>query len=370
VIAVSTPGLIVSPRVRLRRARRLPVEGEVLVELGASTDASRVVARAELPGPLHPVSAAAALGVPRAAIVDCVKVRPGDVVGQGSLLASARGLLGLFNREVRSPVGGSVESISADTGQIVLRAGCRPVELAAYLAGEVVEVVPGWSATIEAEATLVQGVFGTGGEAIGELALCGSSDGRVVAADLKDEHCGRILAMAGSPGLDVLRRAREVGVAAVVAAGVRGADLRELAGREINLAATGDEDLGFVLVITEGFGGLKMGRRAWEILSALEGRQVSVSGATQVRAGVIRPELVAGPLDAAPTAAVSVSAGVVGTRVRVVRGRHFGALGVIRAAPAEPGLLATGARAAVFEVELDSGERAVLPRSNVEALAG
>jgi hypothetical protein len=36
----------------------------------------------------------------------------------------------------------------------------------------------------------------------------------------------------------------------------------------------------------------------------------------------------------------------------------------------EPGVLATGVRAAVFEVALESGERIVLPRSNVEALAG
>jgi hypothetical protein len=364
VIAVSTPGLAVSPRVRLRRTRRLPVEGSVLVEPGAIVEADRVVARAELPGPLHPVSASAALGVPRAAIVDCAKVRAGDPVEPGSLLASARSLLGLFNREVRSPVGGSVESVSADTGQIILRAGCRPVELAAYLAGEVVEVVPGWSAVVEAEAALVQGVFGVGGEAIGELATCG--DARTLGAS----HRGKIVALAGTPGLDVLSSAREAGAAAVVAAGVRGADLRELAGREINLAATGDEDLGFVLVITEGFGDLRMGRRAWEILSALHGRQVSVSGATQVRAGVIRPELLAGPLEADGSAAGSGTAEAVGTPVRVVRGRHFGALGVIRAAPAEPGVLATGARAAVFEVELESGERLVLPRSNVEALAG
>jgi hypothetical protein len=364
MITVSTPGLVVSPRVRLRRIRRLPVEGAVLVEPGEIVDAGRVVARAELPGPLHPVGAAAALGVPRAALAGCATVAPGDAVEAGSLLASARGLWGLFQREVRSPVHGFVDSISSDTGQIILRAACRPVEARAYLAGEVVEVARGWSATIEAEAALVQGVFGTGGEAIGELAVCADPGA------LDPSHRGKVVALAGTPGLAMLRRAREVGAAAVVAAGVRGADLRELAGREINLAATGDEDLGFVLVITEGFGDLCMGRRAWEILDALHGRRVSVSGATQVRAGVIRPELIAGALDADGAAAGSAAAEAVGTPVRVVRGRHFGALGVIRAAPAEPGVLSTGVRAAVFEVELESGERIVLPRSNVEALAG
>ncbi|HUT78341.1 MAG TPA: hypothetical protein VM285_11675, partial [Polyangia bacterium] len=217
MIAVSTPGLVVSPRVGLRRVRRLPVEGTVLVEPGAEVAAGRLVARADLPGPLHPVGAAAALGVPRGAIVGCARVSSGDAVEVGSLLASVRGLWGLFNREVRSPVGGIVESISSDTGQIILRAACRPVEVQAYLAGTVVEVVPGWSAVIEAEAALVQGVFGAGGEAIGELATCGGHDGRISACDLGDSHRGRILAMAGSPGLDVLRRAREVGAAAVVA---------------------------------------------------------------------------------------------------------------------------------------------------------
>lgn len=363
--AVSTPGLVVSPRIALRRTRRLPVPGEVLVGAGETVTAERVVARAELPGPLHPVSAAAALGVPRAMVGNCVAVRPGDVVEQGQVLAAVRGLWGLFPREVRAPVTGVVDAISADTGQIILRATGRPLRVTAYLAGEIVEVVPGWSVTVAAEAALVQGVFGTGGEASGELVLGGE------AGELDSTHRGKVLALPGTPGIETLRRAREAGLAGLVVAGVRGADLVTLAGREINLAATGDEDLGFVLLVTEGFGELRMGSRALGILRGLEGQRVSLSGVTQVRAGVIRPELVAGALgEASAAAAPDPDGGAVGTPVRVVRGRHFGALGVIRAAPAEPGVLATGARAAVFEVELDSGERIVLPRANVEALAG
>jgi len=128
--------------------------------------------------------------------------------------------------------------------------------------------------------------------------------------------------------------------------------------------------LGFVLVITEGFGAMNMGRRAWDIFRALEGRRVALSGATQVRAGVIRPEVVAAPRGAGSAAPDIVPVDAAGARVRVVRGSRFGDLGVIRAAPATPGVLATGALAAVFEVELDSGERISLPRSNVEAVFG
>ena len=48
----------------------------------------------------------------------------------------------------------------------------------------------------------------------------------------------------------------------------------------------------------EGFGDIAMAQRTFELMRSHDGRMASVNGATQIRAGVMRPEIVI-PLDAA-----------------------------------------------------------------------
>ena len=57
------------------------------------------------------------------------------------------------------------------------------------------------------------------------------------------------------------------------------------------VAITGSERIGLTVVITEGFGEIAMSERTFRILQQREGRQASVN-ATQIRAGVMRPEIV------------------------------------------------------------------------------
>ncbi len=44
--------------------------------------------------------------------------------------------------------------------------------------------------------------------------------------------------------------------------------------------------------MTEGFGRMTMAKRTFELLRGSGGRKASVNGATQIRAGVMRPEIV------------------------------------------------------------------------------
>jgi hypothetical protein len=351
----------------VRRERFLPVGGEVLVEPGQVVEPRAVVARAELPGAPCPVSASAALGVARAELREHVVVGVGETVTEGQVVARSRSLFGLLTNEVRAPVNGVLESISDTTGQLVIRAAPEPIELPAYVPGTVVEVEAGAGATIEAEVALVQGIFGLGGEAFGEAArVCRAADELFDIELVRDVHEDLVLIGGGRVTLAALERAREVGVSAVVTGSARGEDLIALVRGELNPAATGDEDLGLTLVLTEGFGDLAMARATFDLLGELAGRQVSTSGTTQVRAGVIRPELLGPSLGAGQDE--TGFAGEIGARVRVVRGERFGAVGRIAAAPDELREIGSGSLAMVYEVELANGATAVVPRANVEHL--
>src|SRR5437867_9941148 len=114
----------------------------------------------------------------------------------------------------------------------------------------------------------------------------------VTAAHFTGAPAGKIVVGGGFVGAEALARARAVGVKGVVVGGMHDQDLRALLGYDLGVAITGTETVGFTLVLTEGFGRIPMARRTFEMLRKLEGRKASISGATQIRAGVIRPEII------------------------------------------------------------------------------
>jgi hypothetical protein len=126
-------------------------------------------------------------------------------------------------------------------------------------------------------------------------------------------------------------------------------------------------------VLTEGFGRIGMAERTWRLLTSHAGQTASVSGATQIRAGVMRPEiLIPGPEPAPAAHAAAVEAGLeVGSLLRVIREPYFGRVGCVVELPPELRLLDTEARVRVLVVEFaDDGSRVVVPRANVELIAG
>ena len=260
------------------------------------------------------------------------------------------------------------------SGQLILREPPIPVEINAYVRGTVAEVLPGEGVVVEAHGALLQGIFGVGGETWGEIAIAATSpDEPLAAARLSAEHRGRIVVGGAYVSHLTLMRARELGVAAVVVGGFDDRDLRQLLGRDLGVAITGSEELGLTLILTEGFGHIRMADRSWRLLNEQRGRLASVSGATQIRAGVMRPEILI-PGDAAPAGAGTEAHGSgleVGSLLRVIREPYFGRIGRVVELPSELRELDTEARVRVLVVEFTAGgERAVVPRANVELIAG
>jgi hypothetical protein len=191
---------------------------------------------------------------------------------------------------------------------------------------------------------------------------------------LTDSHKGKILVAGSLVTMDVLNRAREVGAKALIAGGMGDADLRTILGYDLGVAITGSENIGLTVVVTEGFGRMTMAQRTFDLLSSRRGMKTSISGATQIRAGVIRPEVVI-PLDGAASAKSEVPSGdapstgmVVGSPVRVIREPYFGEIGKVADLPPELKKLETEAMVRILTVEFEAGKKAVIPRANVELI--
>ena len=361
-----------------------------MVNLGEEVGPETVVARALRPGPVYTVKVADSLGVERHEVARHLKVKEGDRVEAGQVVAEAKSFFGLFNSTCKSQYAGAVEFFSSTTGHLGIRGEPIPVEVKAYLKGRVVEVTEGEGATVEAKGALIQGIFGVGGERHGEIVTLTDDPSALLGPEaIPDDAVGKLLVGGGRFTLEAMRRAEKLGASALVSGGILDTDLTQHLGYEIGVAITGEENIRTTIIVTEGFGNIPMAARTFSLLKELEGKEASVSGATQIRAGVMRPEIIV-PAEAGEGGAEErreESQLAVGSRVRLIREPYFGLLATVTALPNELQTIETGATVRVLEAKLDSGESVVqqahhpelsrgaatdrtitVPRANVEIL--
>ncbi len=370
-----TPGLTVTSRTTHQVRRLLPIPGDVLVKVGAEVGAEDVVAETFMPGDITPLNIANLLSLPPADVPECMLKSEGDRIEIDEPLARTKGIFGLLKNTCRSKVAGTVETISSVTGQIMVRGEPEPVQVRAYLTGRVTEVIPDEGCVIEADVTHIQGIFGIGGETYGRIVMACASHEQELTADLIKPVMSNCIIVGGARMTDeAISRARDIGAVAVVSGGMDDEDLRDFLGYDLGVAITGTEDVDLSIVITEGFGEIAMALRTFDLLASRAGADASVNGATQIRAGVMRPEILI-PLKGEakvqkPDPTQAAGQLDLGRPVRIIRDPYFGLIGSVSALPPEPQALDSGSKARVLEVKLDSGESVTIPRANVELIEG
>jgi hypothetical protein len=368
-----TPGLKVTEKAIIKKDRRLPLKGQVLVKQGDAVTADQIVAKTELPGNVQTVNVAGLLGLLAEDVPSHMLKKIGDPISKDEPIAISKGFFGLFKSTCKAPVTGTIESISQITGQVIVREPPLPVQVKAYIDGTITQVNANEGVIVEAFGTFVQGIFGIGGETFGTIEIVAAGpDLPLDKAAIGARHRGRVIVAGAYASYESVMACRAAGVAAIVVGGIDDHDLRQLLGRDLGVAITGSEDLGITVILTEGFGHIRMAERTWSLLSAHAGQVASVSGATQIRAGVMRPEIIIPSVSESPAAAEAESGGAleVGSLLRVIRAPHFGRIGRAVGLPAALQALDSEATVRVLEVAfLDDGSRSIVPRANVERIA-
>ncbi|MEW6032999.1 MAG: hypothetical protein AB1645_09015 [Bacillota bacterium] len=365
----------------IEKVRTLPLGGKILVETGQTVEPDTVIAHLNPGGYLHFVNVARELDVPFHLAAECVVKAEGETVRRGEILAARPAALGLLLAECRSPADGVVERIYP-SGHVTVRS--YPIPVSAHVRGRVTEVVPGDRVVIVTAGTLLQGVFGLGGKRHGPLFVL--PPGR---EPLEDIPAGSVVVTGGTAGPELIEACLRRGAAALVAASCRWRDLpRPGRGRPAAPGPGPGRETGdsLTLVLTEGFGPATMTEPLFETLAGLHGREASVNGFTQLRAGVERPEVIVPHAEVAremPAAAGLVAVRVgrrtriwvdrgyrlprleVGSRVRLVRAPQAGLEGAVVGLPTRPERIATGAVLPVARVRLDDGREVTVPRCNI-----
>ena len=111
-----------------------------------------------------------------------------------------------------------------------------------------------------------------------------------------------------------------------------------------------------------------MSDATFDLLKSNHGNEASVNGATQIRAGVIRPEIVI-PMISESESEDSLSKepeGIQeGSTVRVIRSPNFGKIGTVTSLPSELKKMESETMVRVAEISID-GVDTLIPRANLE----
>lgn len=368
--SVLTPTLECSEYTSIKRVRELPIEGEVHVKIGERVSLDKKVLSAELPGELLILRLPERMGLQVLEVLENLKVKEGDTVKNGELLASFSSLFGLLKNDFKAPYSGKIEFISKHA-HIGLRLQSKKIEINSYISGKIIDVKEKLAVTVETNACFLQGIFGIGGEQIGELRIleC-KNDKSLEASDIPDDCSGQILVGGMEVGISALNKAKDKGAKGLVTASLDDRALKEFLGYDLGVAITGDEDISMSLLVTEGFGAIPMSDRIHNMLKKHSGKKCAINGATQVRAGARRPELII-PLEENKDlkAEIYTSNLDINSKVRLIRVPYFGKTGVVKELPNELETIESGAKTRVLRVLLDGEDKIVtIPRANIELL--
>lgn len=341
------------PLAAIRRIRMLPVKGSVLVRAGEKVNATDVIAEATLTPEHIVLDVARGLGVAANKAAGYMQRKVGDKLTKDSIVAS-RG--GLVPRTVRTTHAGHLVAISA--GQVLIEVKNKPYQLKAGLPGEILSVEPDLGGVVESAGAWIQGVWGNDKINFGILTVLAKEPGHVLSAgELNVTHKGSILLAGYCDQRNVLESARDLPIHGLI-----------LASMAPKLAATALR-MPYPIILIEGFGKLEMNSAAYTLLSTNATREVTINAETLNRYTDKRPEIII-PLEGSgnPLIPLSLETFTAGQKVRVLRSPHIGAIGTIEALL--PGLtrLPSGLRAPCANIEIEQGEKMVVPLANIEVL--
>jgi hypothetical protein len=365
-----TPGMKVKRAVVVRKTRRLPILGEVLVKKGDELGFDTIVAKTDIPGEPNVVRIDEILGVLSEDVPVYMVKKVGDKVEKDEIIAKSSSMFGLIKKNAASPFAGIIESVSDSSGQVVIRAPPIPVELKAYVRGTVAEVIPKEGVIIETNAAFIQGICGISGERHGKIRVAiGTPEDVLTAETISPDDKGKILIGGSLVTYDAIEKALQVGAIGVVAGGIEGNCLSKFIGYEMGVAITGEEEVGLTLIITEGFGKMRMSSRTFSLLKEFDGHEAAINGTTQIRAGVLRPEIIIPHKLVLSKLEEELSRGMVpGTPVRIIGDPYFGKIGTVSSLPVQLKKVETGSDVRVVDVKLEDGEIVTVPRANVEII--
>ena len=283
-----------------------------------------------------------------------MQVNVGDIIKKQDVLAGKNARRG---KRLFSPVRGVVAQVS--NGRIMLQAAPTIVDLEAGVRGKVMAIYEGRGVTVESIGARVQGFWGNNRNTIASLRLGPEGEFTDEFGDTLDRrYTGSIVLLRKPLTRGALDLVTEQGFAGIIAPSMD-ARLRPMA-LELNTA----------ILLTEGFGKLRMSTTVFNLLQTFDGSQVTLDATMPNRWQPRRPEIVINVpskdrTPSRPNPRLKLDSGM---EVRLKRDPNMGTTGNIVDLPESPILLDNGLRVMAAQVQLVTGETMFVPLANLEVL--
>lgn len=258
-----------------------PVRGEV-TQIEASGKMIIMREIQDYDGRPHVVDVAGKLDIKPGHIKAYMKFQKGDFIEIGRIIAQNTSQGRFLVAKATST--GMLKKIDTKKGTVTIQYHITPIPLRSFVSGKVSRVKENLGVEITGQGTTLYGIIGFGGEASGKILLSSREPDSSAKA--------KIVVTFNPVDEAFLRKAAEAGVAGLIAPSIHNADWVQFYGEEIGVALTGDEQIPFTLILTEGFGRFAMNERYRSFFEAAAGKLASLSGRTQIRAGVTRPSVI------------------------------------------------------------------------------
>jgi len=211
----------------------------------------------------------------------------GDFVYAGDSLASK-----IFDKNtalpsiVSSPTTGTIKEVNLETGIVIVQYDKDPYYLKAGIKGKIERVDENTFAVISYNGLTLKGIIGFGTDASGKLNVIEKP------SQLDDCKENDLLVFTAMIDHEIILKAINKKVKGIIAPSISSIDLVKFIGKEIGVALTGNEDIPFPLIITEGFGNFEMNSDYLKTFTKNNGKDIYINGHTQIRAGVTRPKMI------------------------------------------------------------------------------
>jgi len=336
----------------IRRTRLLPVNGQVAVHVGQKVSATDVVATCTLPGRHLLLDIGQLLGVTNLSKVgQYIERKPGEKVQKGDIIAKVGSVM---SRVVRTPADGTILSVA--DGQVLIEVEPKAIELKAGIPGVISSVMPERGVVLEANGTLLQGVWGNDQVGVGILlALAKSPDEELTRAMLDVSMRGAVVLAGVCLQEEALKSTAEAPIKGLILASMS-ADLTPLA-----------QSLPFPVIVMEGFGKIPMNSMTFKLLQSSEKRDISLDTTNWNPYTGDRPEIV---IPQQSVGAESREADVFEAQqtVRITMAPFAGRIGTIEQLRPGMSVMPNGMHVAAAVVRLGSQYQTLIPLANLEVV--
>ncbi|MEI7846476.1 MAG: hypothetical protein WCK35_11800 [Chloroflexota bacterium] len=341
------------PLTMIIRKRMLPCAGRVTVKVGQKVEPSDVVAETVLARQHIVLDIAQRFNVSTRRATALIKIKKGQRVNEGEILAESEGL---FGREVKAPAEGKIVALGA--GKLVLESGGSPFELLAGMQGTVTEVIANHGVVIRSTGCVIQGLWGNGHLDTGVMMSVMEGADEVFDPARLDVSVRSAIILGGHvDNPDVFKVAHDLPVRGLIVASMS-AELLPLASM-----------VSFPVMVIEGFGRRPINTSAYKLLSTNIRRVITLNAMVFDRLKGNRPELyISLPVSQDPPKPSELDTFTVGQIVRVISMTLPARIGTLYQINPFQTRLSNGLRAKTAEIELESGEKISAPFTNLEVL--